>query len=479
MLKKIVLLLILLFSISYCFGQKNEFDQIEKTIIKNDSILKHRCDFDQLIKVHLNNYYLSKSQGYKKGEVLSLINLANSLWNRGDNKNCLKILHKLEEDIYVKSNDLFFIKVLLEFGQCYANMELYKLALEYNSKAEKLIKNSHEISKKEKNALLNYSYGTTGFIHEINKSIDSAFYYNHKALKLNRTILLLSNTARLHAINNRIDSLQIYINEAKTKIETGTPSVLSQLIFYRVYGIYHQKIKKYEDSEIYLDKALVLSKKIKRYYAVFYSYSALINLHNETNDYLKSNKYQKELNSFLDSTKIIRTNYTNFAVEEMLKKKNEKIVIESKKTNKFLLITLIAISLLFISTFLYLKNKNKLNKKINELQSIELENVKLKESHEQAYIDLINALKKNDGSFISLFEKKYESFYKTLIIRHPNLSKTELILCALVRLNLTSKEIAEYTFVQHKTVQTQKNRLRKKLGIPSDINLYNYFNNEF
>lgn len=110
----------------------------------------------------------------------------------------------------------------------------------------------------------------------------------------------------------------------------------------------------------------------------------------------------------------------------MLKKKNEKIVIESKKTNKFLLITLIAISLLFIFTFLYLKNKNKLNKKINELQSIELENVKLKESHEQAYIDLINALKKNDGSFISLFEKKYESFYKNLIIRYPNLSKTEL-----------------------------------------------------
>lgn len=479
MLKKIVLLLILLFSISYCFGQKNEFDQIEKTIKNNEITLKLKNDFDQSIKLNLETYNLSKSQGYKKGEVLSLINLANSLWNRGDNKNCLKILHKLEEDIYVRSNNLFFIKVLLEFGQCYTNMELYKIALEYYTNAEKLIKNSHEISKKEKNALLNYSYGTIGFIHERNKSIDSAFYYNHKALKLNRTILLLSNTARLHAINDRIDSLQIYINEAKTKMEISKPSVLSQLNFYRVYGIYHQKIKKYKDSEIYLKKALVLSKKIKRYYAIFYSYSALINLYDETNNYLKSNLHQRELNAFLDSTKVVRSNYTNFAVEVMLEKKNEKIIYENKKSNNFLFIAFLAISLLTISTFFYLKNKNKLNKKINELQSIELENVKLKESHEQAYIDLINALKKNDGSFISLFEKKYESFYKNLIIRHPNLTKTELILCALVRLNLTSKEIAEYTFVQHKSVQTQKNRLRKKLGIPSDINLYNYFNNEF
>ena len=78
-----------------------------------------------------------------------------------------------------------------------------------------------------------------------------------------------------------------------------------------------------------------------------------------------------------------------------------------------------------------------------------------------------------------LFEKKYHTFYENLISKHPNLTKTELVLCALIRLNLSSKEIADYTYVQHKTVQTQKNRLRKKLNIPSDTNLYSFFKNEF
>jgi DNA-binding CsgD family transcriptional regulator len=61
-----------------------------------------------------------------------------------------------------------------------------------------------------------------------------------------------------------------------------------------------------------------------------------------------------------------------------------------------------------------------------------------------------------------------------ILEKHPDLTKTEFILFALIFLNFTTKDIAKYTFVEHRTVQTRKNRLRRKLNLPAGTNLENY-----
>ncbi|KAA2224933.1 helix-turn-helix transcriptional regulator [Chryseobacterium sediminis] len=52
---------------------------------------------------------------------------------------------------------------------------------------------------------------------------------------------------------------------------------------------------------------------------------------------------------------------------------------------------------------------------------------------------------------------------------------SEIRFCAYIYLNFSTKEIAEYTFTSVRTVQTKKYNVRKKLTIPSDMDIYIWF----
>jgi DNA-binding CsgD family transcriptional regulator len=47
----------------------------------------------------------------------------------------------------------------------------------------------------------------------------------------------------------------------------------------------------------------------------------------------------------------------------------------------------------------------------------------------------------------------------------------------MLKLRFSSKEIANYTFVQHKSVQQKKYRIRKRLNIPAETDIYDFFEN--
>jgi DNA-binding CsgD family transcriptional regulator len=73
------------------------------------------------------------------------------------------------------------------------------------------------------------------------------------------------------------------------------------------------------------------------------------------------------------------------------------------------------------------------------------------------------------------FEQVHESFYKNLLAKHPDLTTREKRLAALLKLNLTSKEIAQITGQTSKSVENARTRLRKKLEITNsqtDLSAY-------
>jgi DNA-binding CsgD family transcriptional regulator len=53
----------------------------------------------------------------------------------------------------------------------------------------------------------------------------------------------------------------------------------------------------------------------------------------------------------------------------------------------------------------------------------------------------------------------------------------DLTFCAYLYLNFSSKDIAQYTFVTPRAVQIRKNRLRKKLNINSEEDIYLWIKN--
>lgn len=74
------------------------------------------------------------------------------------------------------------------------------------------------------------------------------------------------------------------------------------------------------------------------------------------------------------------------------------------------------------------------------------------------------------------FRKVHHDFIDRLARRFPDLTKSELKVCALVRTGLSSAEIASMLHVTKRNIDTHRYRLRKKLGIATETSLSSFFN---
>ena len=117
--------------------------------------------------------------------------------------------------------------------------------------------------------------------------------------------------------------------------------------------------------------------------------------------------------------------------------------------------------------------------KRNEL----LSNIKSDLSKSKSLIDVGKVIKTinssiNDTSDWDLFEKAFNNVDKEFMQRikaiHPSITPNDLRLCAYLRLNLSSKEIAPLLNISHKSVEVKRYRLRKKLGLDHKQSLSNY-----
>ena len=73
--------------------------------------------------------------------------------------------------------------------------------------------------------------------------------------------------------------------------------------------------------------------------------------------------------------------------------------------------------------------------------------------------------------FETHFEQGHETFMKNLKNRYPDLTPGDMRLCAFLRMNLASKEIAPLMGISVRGVENHRYRLRSKLGLEHDENL--------
>ena len=76
--------------------------------------------------------------------------------------------------------------------------------------------------------------------------------------------------------------------------------------------------------------------------------------------------------------------------------------------------------------------------------------------------------------FEANFERAHEQFMKTLKDNFEDLTPSDLRLCAFLRMNLASKEIAPLMGISVRGVENHRYRLRKKLNLDADSNLTDY-----
>ena len=76
--------------------------------------------------------------------------------------------------------------------------------------------------------------------------------------------------------------------------------------------------------------------------------------------------------------------------------------------------------------------------------------------------------------FDANFDRAHEQFMKTLKGNYRELTPSDLRLCAFLRMNLSSKEIAPLLGISVRGVENHRYRLRKKLNLDADGNLTDF-----
>ncbi|ASO04814.1 helix-turn-helix and ligand-binding sensor domain-containing protein [Arenibacter algicola] len=128
------------------------------------------------------------------------------------------------------------------------------------------------------------------------------------------------------------------------------------------------------------------------------------------------------------------------------------------------------------STTLNMARKNEL---ILELKNLLLMNKSKFDNHQRyrSFMKKLNSAISDDADwrhFEVNFKELHSDFFETLLLHYPTLTSKDLKLCAYLKMNLTSKEIAPLMGISTRGVEIHRYRLRKKLELGSEDNISNF-----
>jgi tetratricopeptide (TPR) repeat protein len=348
-----------------------------------------------------------------------------------------------------------------------------------------------------------------GVIYGLQNNYQKQKLYYREAVRINKKtesnlglVIDYMNLGAANANLNQMDTAFYYYNEALKKLEVFENIHLSAKT-YLLLADYYFETEQIDQGLEYAKKALHLGIDNNLKKIIHDSYNVLHRLYNKSNNTNEAYRYALLENNIKDSLDLEST-MTKLSQMEM-KYQFEKVLQENnskQKIKEYRYIAFISLIILFIALLLFLfklKIKNNLmarkrletdlelkNKeltssamtilKTNEVLSemaLDLKRIKkeaIKDETKSAILKLINKIQRSKKTeiwedFELSFKQVHTGFYDNLLKNFPNLTPNELRLSALLKLNLTSKEISELTGQQITTVETARIRLRKKLGI--------------
>ncbi|MBQ6939343.1 MAG: hypothetical protein IJN35_05780 [Muribaculaceae bacterium] len=114
-----------------------------------------------------------------------------------------------------------------------------------------------------------------------------------------------------------------------------------------------------------------------------------------------------------------------------------------------------------------------------ELKNLLLEINPRDKEHREHIRSIITKLKQhcstdNWQEFRYYFEQVHPSFYERLDEISPSMTQRQKRLCAMLYIGLSTKEISSITFREVRSIESARNRLRKKLEIPEEESIQDF-----
>ncbi|RZJ69256.1 triple tyrosine motif-containing protein [Flavobacterium sp.] len=150
--------------------------------------------------------------------------------------------------------------------------------------------------------------------------------------------------------------------------------------------------------------------------------------------------------------------------QQLMKLKNEQLSIDVDSKNREL-----------AASTMSLMKKNELLALIKD--DLKRTNSDQEDKSIKSVINTINKSISDDDSW-TIFKEAFNSadndFLKKIKLLHPSLTPNDLRLCAYLRLNLSSKEIAPLLNISVRSVEVKRYRLRKKMDLPHEKGVVEY-----
>ncbi|PQJ80123.1 tetratricopeptide repeat protein [Polaribacter porphyrae] len=420
-------------------SEKNNFQKELANIQLAYGVMKLREGrYAEAIEIHFEGLSYAKKLDNKDLIINHIQNIGLIKQRMGELKEANKYF--IEALQIAKQNKLAY-----RSGQIYLNLGVleYKknnlgLSIDFNKKAYNILQSTGDLTETAR------ALNNLGFAYNLIGKSDKAISYYNKSLKLRMISGDSLGQARVLLNQSKIfkkkNQLQEAIGLANQSIEI-LKNLDNLIILKDAYTLVY---KLYEEVKLY-DKALI-------------SYRNYVAIKDTLNFRANVNKI-KELTSKYEFSELKKRNQLN---RQKLKKRNQDLII--------------ALLILILITFVFLINRYQFKKKLkisqNELKkALNNDTADSKKNMNEIIENLKNVIidKKDWLSFIFYFDILYPNFFKNLSNNYKDLNFTinEQRLISLIKIKLTTKEIASILSISPASVLKSKTRLKDKLDFDS------------
>lgn len=452
-----------------------------RRVVVIDSLLK--CSHDAYNNVDLLSSMenaleaesLSEAANYSEGRAKSNFYIAQVLSSVGDYDQSLEYLSLAEKERYTARAPLFHSEVSRMQGRVLLLLGLHQSSVRVFKKGKELIKRAKRTDQTDH--LLSMAYENLSIVYSMMDRPDSSGYYMEKNRELLKSMdeeIVYRNLINLygqfgHVFTNqeKYDSATYYLDEALLLADKYQFPYTAYT--YRRQGEMEAKRGRLLAALDWYFKGITNIEETGLQSGLLVLYEAVSDIYSRTGSVDSSRYYldkKKALEKELGATNM---HALDTAVHSLLEGERE------QQSSKFRIIFLragIAAAIVLLFALAWWLNRVKRHKEDLLEKEDEIEELEKKVS--EATKEVIELAKNNDEAFLPRFNELYPHFGKSLMHYHPHLIQSEYAFCVLIFLQFTSKEIAQILFIEHRSVQTRKNRLRKKLKLSSNADLYQY-----
>ncbi|HUH34600.1 MAG TPA: hypothetical protein VL022_02090 [Moheibacter sp.] len=405
----------------------------------------------------------SKKEAYSKGLVYAYLGFSSIYFVQSKIELSTDYLIKAKAQAFAQNNPKVLGEIYFSEALNMHAIGLLDQAIERYHESLSMLNQIEDEAERDEKALV--AYNNIGDAYQLLSQKDSALYYyklayNSPTDNPNSKFTSAASIADLYIDDGAFDSAKTYLSFTEyyaDQINTNFSKSISSEIF----GKYYQGIGQYEEAIALYKTSIALNDQIKRPRA------QLLKLLSETyrkngeeqaaNNYLKKYVYLKDS---LDHVSLANLKAVPSLMDASSNNVNPQ---EAKASTKWYYIT--AILLILSGGFFYIKQLKSKRRKGKQ------ENLQLKKKLNNAFEEVVELAESNSPNFLARFIEVYPELYNQLITDCPELTTADLKVCALLKLDYSTKEIAEITFSSLRTVQNRMYKIRKKLNLNSEEKL--------